>query len=98
MAKAWHAGDLIESTVATAKRTGDRLGPPVDMARYDPRAMANATNKHHHKVTTPPKGRPTPNRGGRRYSGRVFSSTFQWVATAATFVVVMVIVYLVFFG
>ena len=65
--------------------------------------MSNATNngsttKKYNKVTTPPKGRPTPNRSGRRYSGRVFSSTFQWVATAGTFVVVLVIVYLLFFA
>lgn len=69
--------------------------------------MANATNnrpaskqsaKKPVKVTTPPKGRPTPNRSGRRGGRRVFGSTFQWAATMATFVVVMVIVYLLFFA
>ena len=49
------------------------------------------------KITTPPKGRPTPNRNRRSHRGRVFGSTFQWVATAGTLVVVLAIVYLLFF-
>jgi hypothetical protein len=64
--------------------------------------MANATHnrsttKKPTRVTTPPKGRPTPNRSRRRHSGRVFGSTFQWAATAGTLVVALVIVYLLFF-
>jgi hypothetical protein len=65
--------------------------------------MANATNNRPatnkpNKITTPPKGRPTPNRSGRRGGGRVFGSTFQWIATAGTLVVVFVVVYLLFFA
>jgi hypothetical protein len=65
--------------------------------------MVNATNtgptsKKPIKITTPPKGRPTPTRNRRRHSGRVFGSTFQWVATAGTLVVVLATAYLAFFA
>ncbi|HWL44403.1 MAG TPA: hypothetical protein VNQ73_15795 [Ilumatobacter sp.] len=48
------------------------------------------------KAVTPPKGRPTRGRRGRRYQ-RTFGSTFQWAAASAAVVVVFVVVYLLLF-
>lgn len=56
--------------------------------------MANAGK---HKVTTPPKGRPTPTRT-RRGSSRTFGSTFQWAALVVALIVVFVIAYLLLDG
>src|SRR5690606_33839355 len=73
------------------RRCGRR---PVAVPRYDPRPMANAGK---HKVTTPPKGRPTPTRT-RRGSSRTFGSTFQWAALVVALLVVFVIAYLLLDG
>ena len=56
--------------------------------------MGNATK---HKVTTPPKGRPTPKRT-RRGAARTFGSTFQWAALAVALIVLFVIAYLLLDG
>lgn len=42
------------------------------------------------KAITPPKGRPTPSRSGRRRR-RTFGSTFQWAALAVAAIVLFVI-------
>lgn len=56
--------------------------------------MANGTRA---KVTTAPKGRPTPKRSGGPRRQRTFDSTFQWGAGAVGLLVLLALVYLVFF-
>lgn len=61
---------------------------PRDRRNYAVAAMA-AGSTPSSKAITPPKGRPTRGRRGRR-AQRTFGSTFQWIAATALLTLVLV--------
>lgn len=76
-------------TIPGPARNRVLIGDPGARLR-SPGVSKQAIPKH---GLTPPKGRPTPARHGRRSSDRLFGSTLQWAAAIALIALVFIVMF-----